>query len=822
MHVRGRMSMEQRLRCDASLNASPQRRARVHSDSAPLLHSMSLLSTPNHDLHPAHGHGVQPCFSTEGGTATRSTLTPVDEISTDAVAATPPLERKLPLRSLSSTRPRSDRSFKLHTSRWKGRKEGGRRRMQTLTSDGYDGDAHMSLCVVRADITDTIALTQSPHSTRLRIAPRPLNSSAQWLITMLNYMPLNGFALEPAAVTLPPAAPAQRTSTSAGGPGGVSWALATELRHIQERPAFFEGAFTQQQQQQQQYQATPASNATSTPYYSAYTPSPLAQGQTPLPAYTSTPVASSSFAPASGSSGVTFVPFLERDDKNEVFAFQSMFCRPEWADRSPEEVRLEDYAAAGVVPPLPATFAPGPVDMGLQMPQLQQQQSQTQTQQSVFGQSVFTQQQPSSTGGLFGTASVGLFPTVAQQQPPQSTLSVFGASPFQQAQQPQQQQSFFGQPAAPQSVFTSAFGSPQQPQQQQSIPQWGTATAGFGIPAGWGAPSSPNVWGSNNLFAQSQFQQQQPSAFSPSFGSPFGQQQQPFQQQLPSAFGFPPLQQLQSAFGFPGSNGCDQIPQSASFFWLDSSEHCFEQWLRTLPPAISTVSFGGVNVALPTLEQCMAQREQEKERIAKCDADPYGLHLIQSGQIAAPEPLLAQPELEAQQSGGGGSGGGGSTPASPLRRGSSSPGLQPSPARAPLIPNNGHGSTLHPPAPGTPGQHGRSVSLSASLHHSPRLGPLPESPYVDNGATGALLAGATSSPLLSSRSLHGSAPERQRSAHLASSLHGHAPLHPAPSSVLFGSQQDASHHSPSRPLRTTHDVQARTSRELQWAARLVE
>jgi hypothetical protein len=87
-----------------------------------------------------------------------------------------------------------------------------------------------------------------------------------------------------------------------------------------------------------------------------------------------------------------------------------------------------------------------------------------------------------------------------------------------------------------------------------------------------------------------------------------------------------------------------------------------------------------------------------------------------------------------------------------------------------------------------------------------------------------MLAAASSSPLLGSRSLHGhaSAPERRGSAHLLSSLHGHAPLHPTPSSVLFGSQQDASHHSPSRPLRTTHDVQLRTSREMQWAARLVE
>jgi len=389
------------------------------------------------------------------------------------------------------------------------------------------------------------------------------------------------------------------------------------------------------------------------------------------------------------------------------------------------------------------------------------------------------QLQQQSQAKPFGTSTVGFFPSTSSAFNTNnssqsafsafSTPSTFNFSSFSRPQsQPQQQQ---------QQTAFSAFSLPQQ-QQQNTVPAWGTATAGFG-----------SNWGTGGQSA---------------FTSPFTSQPQQ-QQTFNFGFGTPSAFSFNSSFNF-FSTQPSQTPQTPLFFFSLPAELCFQEWLRHQPQHISAIAFGGVSVPLPTLEECDKMRERERTLIASVDGngDPFGVHLIEP--ITVPE--IKEPPSPARSTATP------NVPATPIQRGISSPLLQAS--RSPLLlPGNGSPGLLTPPVKQS---RSHSVSqISASLSHSPRLGPLPPSPYA-GAAAGLSMLGHTRSPSVPST------PERStksvsrnlfsqssKSNHSTPGNNGANPTGLSPASILFSNNTDAASSavgsSPSRAM-TTHDHQA--------------
>ena len=724
--------------------------------------------------------------------------------------------------------------------------------------------------------------------------------------SLLHPLSIQPFALEaPAVLQLPAQPQVQRTNSSVAWGGAVDNfaplpSTTPLLTHatghqrtlsISPAPGFFEpqgrslrGGYESTNNLQSSVSAflnppalarQQAVQQTQSAFFSPLQPQPVQQQVVQYQQPLALQQAKISFVPSVGTSNYWFQPWLElgshsneRGAPQEVFSFQNMHIRPEFVDRSPEELRAEDYAQAGIASLCNNPVQPGPVDMGLAKPS-----------SNVF-------QVPP-----FGTQTVGLFGSPSPAAPQQGRSAFFGG--LAPLLPPLQTQGAFFQPQ-PQPQQQNYFA---QPQQQAQVPVWGTATAGFGN--GWQQPQTgfstfapQPVWGAQPQ-QQSAFgfqpQQQQPfafgaqqqSAFAPAFGggfnTGFGGQQPNF------GFGFQSFQQPQplnlnnlSSFNFGSSQSwlsqkVYQVPQQASMFWNLSATETFAAWLRTLPylrgHTLNMACFGGVQVATPSVETVMRMREEERMKIAQPDDDPYGLHLIQKVE-PLPPPMLVGSTLEATEpnvrstsavveSNSG-------VPSSPLKRGSSSPPLLVSPTRSPSllsknhgrgsdssllqVPGLGLGGSMIAPGGGSSGQHSRSGSnCSALLSHSPRLGPLPESPYLDPAALGSTaIAGPahSHSPPVRSQTLSAaqthtpaapSTPERAgRSTHFSSVLHGSLTPQSNPRSILFGSQADApAHHSPHRALSAattlgiprTPELSSRkmdsAQRELEWTSRLV-
>lgn len=509
--------------------------------------------------------------------------------------------------------------------------------------------------------------------------------------------PLHGFSLEPAAVPLTHERSSGTTSVGWGQPGSSQW------------------------------------------------------GAQPLQSSDSL-ASSGSRVPAFGTAGYVFRPYLERDDRGDVFAYQHLQCRLDMSHKSPEELRLEDYALNGIAPYEPAKIEPRDTVPPSQTP-------------SLFGSSTFG----TSTGGLFG--------------------SQFGASQPSSAFAPSTTFQTGGTPSAFAGLASST--SP-----------WGTSTAGFGAPTQssfgsslFGAPAQPT-----SAFGASAFGS---SAFS-STPSPFMTTPSPFAQQQSSSFFAPSQTQPNfnsflsspsfaaptfSAFGAPF-----QTPQHAHFFWSDSPVDVFTSFLSSLPAHLSSVSFGGVTVVVPSQAACEQMRRAEQVRLAKVDQDPYGLSMWAPTTIDADVAATKEAREEEKEDPSVVLG-------SPLKVGTSSPRL--SSTRSPLLLSTPH--TPHTPVTPTH-SHGRSQTVCASFSSSPRLGPLPASPYrtLDPPAVVHHIA----SPLLMSRQAAGAShgyPSPIKSSHERTLMHGS----PA-ASILFAPQADLLTSSPTRVLRASIDQREST------------
>ena len=311
------------------------------------------------------------------------------------------------------------------------------------------------------------------------------------------------------------------------------------------------GGFGQQQQQQQQQQSSPFGGTGMGQSQPAFGASTFGSQTTAFGG--SSPGGGFGQAQNRGTRGVQWRKTQEVDQSStgarNTVHFNSISCMPEYASKSVEELRWEDYQDGNKGGNQPQGAGGGMFGQAQQQPQNPFGQ---QSQPSAFGAS----QTPAFGSSAFGAPSTGA--TGAFGATPASSSAfgggAFGASPTSTpgfGAAPSSTPSFGGFGASSTSAFgatsTPAFGAP-----QASTPGFGTGSTGFGMssasstPAFGATPSSTPSFGGFGASSTPAFGASStpafgaPQASTPAFGS---------SQATPSLFGTPGSAPASSAFG---------------------------------------------------------------------------------------------------------------------------------------------------------------------------------------------------------------------------------------------------------------------------------